>query len=400
MVYRTMNAFPSFVDLPDRELLIEVKRLAQVERDATASLVASLAEVDARALHRGEGCPSLFVYCTRVLHLSESAAYARIGAARAGREFPIILEWLVSGELTLTTVCLLAPHLTTDNHRSVLDAARHKTKRVVEQMVAALHPRPDVAATVRRLPAQKPSDVAIPCDALSAASSAVNASHVSILPPPPPLAPWPGSTAPVAQVTAVVAPPPSRSALVVPLAPERYKVQFTMCQETHDQLRRAQDLLRHRVPNGDPAEIFARALTLFVEHLERTKFARVMRPSEPRGPVTQSRHIPSSVRRAVWTRDGGCCAFEGAEGRSAREAFSSSITSCPTPMAVGRRQKTSNCAFGLGWGLGTGWLEVATRDSNAKPSGSLGVPPPLRPSAGSLRTTGLVQYRFPRWLSI
>jgi hypothetical protein len=64
MVYRTMNAFQSFVDLPDRDLLIELKRLAQGEREATAALVASLAEVDARGLHRGEGCPSLFV--TRV----------------------------------------------------------------------------------------------------------------------------------------------------------------------------------------------------------------------------------------------------------------------------------------------------------------------------------------------
>jgi hypothetical protein len=148
-----MNVFPSFVDLPDRDLLIQVKRLAHGEREATAALVASLAEVDARALHRGEGCPSLFAYCTRVLQLSESAAYARIGAARAGREFPIILERLVSGELTLTTICLLAPHLNAANHREVLDAARHKSKREVERLVAALHPRPDVASTIRRLPA-------------------------------------------------------------------------------------------------------------------------------------------------------------------------------------------------------------------------------------------------------
>ena len=33
MLYRSMNACTSFVDLPDRELLIQVRRLAQVERD-------------------------------------------------------------------------------------------------------------------------------------------------------------------------------------------------------------------------------------------------------------------------------------------------------------------------------------------------------------------------------
>jgi hypothetical protein len=35
-------------------------------------------------------------------------------------------------------------------------------------------------------------------------------------------------------------------------------VQITVTRETHDKLRRVQDLLRHVVPNGDPAVIFDR----------------------------------------------------------------------------------------------------------------------------------------------
>lgn len=42
-------------------------------------------------------------------------------------------------------------------------------------------------------------------------------------------------------------------------APKRYKIQFTVGRETYDKLRRAQDLLRHVVLNGDPAMIFERA---------------------------------------------------------------------------------------------------------------------------------------------
>jgi hypothetical protein len=42
---------------------------------------------------------------------------------------------------------------------------------------------------------------------------------------------------------------------VTPLAPERYKVQFTVSRATHEKLRRVQDLLRHSIPNGDPAAI-------------------------------------------------------------------------------------------------------------------------------------------------
>jgi hypothetical protein len=156
-----MHALSSLVDLPDRDLLVELKRLVKQERHATASLIASLAEVDARRLFLGEGCSSLFVYCTRLLHLSESAAYARIAAARAGRRFPIILELLAGGEVSLTTVCLLAPHLTDDNYRRVLDTARRKGKREVEQLVAALHPQPDVVSTIRKLPVTNAPDASI-----------------------------------------------------------------------------------------------------------------------------------------------------------------------------------------------------------------------------------------------
>jgi predicted DNA-binding ribbon-helix-helix protein len=86
-------------ELSDRELLAEVKRLAEQERVATSALIATLAELDARRLYLGEGCSSLFSYCTRVLHLSEHAAYGRIEAARAARRHPVILDMLAAAEL-------------------------------------------------------------------------------------------------------------------------------------------------------------------------------------------------------------------------------------------------------------------------------------------------------------
>jgi hypothetical protein len=126
--------------LSDRELLCEVKRLAHNERQATSELIASLAELDVRRLYLGEGHPSLFVYCTAVLRLSESAAYHRIQVARAAQRFPVILDQLAQGAITLTAVALLAPHLTNENHREILDAARHKSRREVEHLVARLEP--------------------------------------------------------------------------------------------------------------------------------------------------------------------------------------------------------------------------------------------------------------------
>lgn len=136
-----MTTICSFNDLTDGELLAEVKRLTAAERQATARLVASLAEVDARRLYLGEGCSCLFTYCVQVLHLSEHAAYNRIEAARAARRFPVILERLNDGSLHLTAIRLLAPKLTPGNHRALLDAAGHKSKREVEHLIAELNPR-------------------------------------------------------------------------------------------------------------------------------------------------------------------------------------------------------------------------------------------------------------------
>jgi 5-methylcytosine-specific restriction endonuclease McrA len=127
---------------------------------------------------------------------------------------------------------------------------------------------------------------------------------------------------------------------VAPLAPERYRVQFTVSRETHDKLRRAQDLLRHTIPDGDPAIIFDRALTLLLTHLEKTKHAATDRPRAPRSAAAGSRHIPAAVRREVWTRDSGQCAFVGAGGRRAERGFLE--LHHVVPFAVGGQARVEN----------------------------------------------------------
>ena len=171
-----MTTISTVTHMSDGELLADVKRLAAEEQRATAALVACLAELDARRLYLGEGCASLFTYCTQILHLSEHAAYGRIEAARAARRFPVILDLLASGTVTLTAVNLLAPHLTTDNHRDTLEAARYKSKREVEHLVAALRPQPAVSASVRKLPSAKLADPSL---------SPPESNHAALTVPPP-----------------------------------------------------------------------------------------------------------------------------------------------------------------------------------------------------------------------
>jgi hypothetical protein len=84
-----------------------------------------------------------------------------------------------------------------------------------------------------------------------------------------------------------------------------------LSEETHGKLRRAQDLLRHAVPSGEFASVLDRALTLLVVDLERRRYAatpapRCSLPAEGRG-----RPVPAAVKRTVWRRDEGRCAFVG-----------------------------------------------------------------------------------------
>jgi len=291
--------------LADQDLVARVKVLAQREREAIATLIAHLAVLDERQLYLAEGCASMFTYCVQVLHLSEYAAYSRIEAARAARKYPLILDMLGDGSVNLTTVGLLAPDLTTENHADLLKAAKHKSKRQVQELVAQLRPQPLVPSSVRRLPApnraQSPPPAAGSDDTLRLDS---------------------GDEAPP-----LTAPSPARPAVVAPLAPERYKVQFTASAETHAKLLRAQELLRAQIPDGDVGEIVDRALTALLNNLTKRKFAATERPRESgpdrsrgkRGTVPRSRHIPAEVKRTVWTRDGGQCGFVAHDGRRCTE---------------------------------------------------------------------------------
>jgi hypothetical protein len=79
----------------------------------------------------------------------EDAACNRIYAARVCRRFPVILDALAAGTLSLTSVRILNAHLTPENQQAVLARARGRSRREIEALVAELAPRPDVASSVR-----------------------------------------------------------------------------------------------------------------------------------------------------------------------------------------------------------------------------------------------------------
>jgi hypothetical protein len=243
------------------------------------------------------------VYCTEVLHLSEHEAYLRIAVARASRKHPTLLTKLCDGRLHLSAIALLAPHLDKlDEVRreKLLASATHKSKRQVEELVAALAPRPDVAATMLKRPQR------------GAAATPKTTSQLGPDRVDPPASPA-DSRRPV---------PAESPAKVEPLAPARYKVTFTASAELRDKLSRLQSLLRTAMPGADLAEIIKVAVTEKLERLEARRFGKTKAPRKDLDTTDTSpgsRYIPAAVKRVVVARDGDRCTFVNANGKRCSE---------------------------------------------------------------------------------
>jgi hypothetical protein len=350
--------------LADDVLLTSLKRLTGTANELTAQLLAHLAEVEARGIHRNMACATLYTYCVYELRMSEDEAQRRCRASRLCRQFPLLLEMLADASLHLTGILLLGPHLTDDNHRDVLARARYRTKREIEKLVAELAPRHDVPARIEPLHlAPRPS-------ADHATMMAALCGPVRTLP-----AGNGRGEAPVGALAeralAHESSLPSSSSLPeakpAPAPAMHYKVQFTADEKYMSLLEEARDLLAHVNPTRDFVEVHRRALELLVTQLRKRRHSpRASAVSEkaeessrtyggndievPPAPIAPERPAPNSetsaddsdeaqvaaavpidvraqhtrrptaaVTRVVWQRDRGRCSYVDERGQRCRE---------------------------------------------------------------------------------
>jgi hypothetical protein len=271
-------------DLSDHELVSRLSALCLEGHALTARMIVHLIEVEERRLDLKAACTSMFDFCQRRLGMSEGAAFRRINAARLVKRFPSLLEHIEKGELSLSTLVLLRPHLTETNVEELVAAAVGKTQRRVEELLARLAPKPDVRSAILELAA--PSNEVGPGLFADAAASV----------PPPAAAP---------------------RARIEPLSEARYKVQLTAGAELKAKLERACDLMRHRNPSGDLAAVVDAALELLLAKLERERLGKVKAPREPparRSRASRTCAVPAAVRREVFGRDGEQCTFSSDDG--------------------------------------------------------------------------------------
>ena len=321
-------------------LAARLSSLAGQERNVQADFLLHLDELDRRGSFAELGYPSLWEYCLRALHLREGAAGRRIGAMRVLRRFPQLEGALRDGRLCLTTLCVLGPVLTTENVERVAGEAAFKTKAQVEAVAAGVKPRAVAGDGLRRLPTQlavgRAGSLPLECESalseLAAASSQAAASERAAA----------SAGSPLRAPLSFTPPPRSAPAEVCAVAAEVWSLRVTLDVEAKRNLELLTALLSHKIPNGSLAAVLKEAVACAIEMHGRRKGAVALKQARkavarPETPVNRagadeglgkglpasratplraapSRTVPASVRRAVWTRDGGCCTFAAPDG--------------------------------------------------------------------------------------
>ncbi len=294
-----------------QELSRGAEKLARGERRLTAALVAHIAEISRRKGHLELGFKSLFEYCRNVLRLSEGATWRRMQVASSSRRFPRVLAHLAEGKVSLSSLSLLAPHLSEDNVEKILGEAEGKTTGKVKEIVAALRPKPAAEPMIRRKPARSGEE------SPEAGSDGVR------------------GVQPELSFSARDLEPRKPEGSVEVARPEVYNFRFSAGKSLREKLERLAEVLGIEGAARNMPEILEKALDLALEKkdpkakLERRRKREAVaraktRPDEVeeetkretpgRAVPERSRYVPSSVRERLLERAGYQCEYTGPAG--------------------------------------------------------------------------------------
>ncbi len=310
------NTTPASLD--STALSRRLGELAGHERQVQVEFLVHLEEYDRRRAWAEAGYPSLWEWCLRVLHLREGAAGRRIAAMRVLRRLPRLAEALRDGRLSLSTVTLLGPVLTEENCEEIVARAAYLTKAETEHLVVSLQPRTAPKEGLRLL---SPRAVSSPSSAAQLSSAAQPRETPPSQQEPPALTNPPDRGSPPAPE------PPRRAsrATLEPVSADTYSLRATVDSAFKKDLDQLKALLAHKFPGGDLGAVLREAVQCALEKHGKRKGAvepsrkRKSPPPKERAadekpwPATRE-PIPAAVRREVWKRDGGQCAWRSEDG--------------------------------------------------------------------------------------
>lgn len=308
--------------LSNRELTIELNRLVTGERARAVDILEHLNEVWCRELHLERGFGSFIDYCMNELKYSRSAAGRRIAAARVLRVVPEAAEMLAAGDVSVTTLAMVARLVTPANGVALLERIRGCSERAVEHLVAAYRPGTVTRDRVRRVSVREPvnSGADAPEEATPGTGGGDPAPNTSSAGRSFDGKPGTGATSDASgrPDNALLSPPPTR---VV----HKHRFQFVASDDFRRLFDECKAILSNRAPDLSMETIFAAAMNAYLDRhcptrrrarRERRRTARVSSsPADERPlPKVRDRHIPIAVRDAVFARDGGRCTFVAPSG--------------------------------------------------------------------------------------
>jgi hypothetical protein len=286
----------------------ETTRLADLlsrEHHALADFLVALAAFDRERRWVDLGHRSLFYFLHRELGLPKGPAYYRKTAAELIQKYPELVEPLRDGRLHLTSIVELSNVITPENREDVIPRFFHTSKREAKEVSAALLP-------MEAPPLRTVVTAVIPRASSAAGTPAADPASASL---PPVLPEEPPRPAPSGEA------PPARPPTVEPLTADLRRIHLTVSRRLLDKLTAAGDALSHSHPGASEEQIFEVGLDLILERFAKRRGigAKPRKPrsapdgsptgAQPPPPSKRSRHVPAAVWRAVWKRDGGCCAW-------------------------------------------------------------------------------------------
>jgi len=226
---------------------------------------------------------------------------------------------LQSGELSLSTLSLVAGQLKADNYLEILKAVAGKSRLEVESYLAQLGaPKNSVRESIKPILVKAIETPLLANTNQTATNSLRNRCECATK---------------VAVTESVQE------------AEERFEVKFSVSKEVKEKVERAQMLLSHKLRGSSSLEAtFEALLDEFIERRSpKEKAVATEKPTakEAASTTSVSRYIPAKLKREVFKRDSGCCAFVGKDGRRCQSRWQIEIDHIK-PFAVGGKHELEN----------------------------------------------------------
>ncbi len=116
-----------------------------------ADLLELFQDIEKYKVHLAAGYPSVFLYATEELSMSESQAYVFIRVARKAVEIPELKTEIKTGRLAITKAHRIAAIITHENKHEWIEKAKNLSKHFLEIEVMRVNPEANSKESLRRV---------------------------------------------------------------------------------------------------------------------------------------------------------------------------------------------------------------------------------------------------------